>query len=402
VTTFNTQPQLQQQQPSQPTAKFIDFTFFQPALQRFVLGQSIDQKSPRQHQTEYLSLNSLEERSINPLDSYHSYETLNDDRASSISTFNTQLNKRSSPKSVVPVFNNDLEDSNDIYSNDAYEDDDVIVIPFTRQGGQAFKDGKPYTGKNEEGVPKGPLPIESSDSNNKIKKKFASKVITDSDDDLSTGDDELPASLSDNEKSDFKVQFSDLHPVYVRPPKEFQPIFYPNREIDGSKLVINRNDAIVQPLVTDKNQEIPYKYPNGISSWMLGGFRYGIKGGYWENLLKDESLYGYNNVKKPIENVNSNNLDNLEFSYNNNNNNDKLEIISLSEPQNTATDNGSFDDLVDLKKEKIIKKPILMKKTSLLSSSSSKDNLVRRKLVNLRPKKVKLFPSSETNAKKLN
>lgn len=200
----------------QPT-KFIDLNFFQN-LPKYVFSQL------KRSQPEIISINSLEKSK--PFDSnYHSYETVpNQDQL--IST------------NFKPILKNDLDD---IYlTNEPYEDDDVIVIPFTKHRGQAKfgnSDNKPFKGKNEEGIPsavgydpkqKQIISKKSSNVKNHLS-NFNSKVLKDGlTDDLDTGDD-LPASLSDNDKSDivsspdFKVQFSDLHPVYVKPPKEFQP-----------------------------------------------------------------------------------------------------------------------------------------------------------------------------------
>ena len=401
VSTFNGQPTQQQ-------AKFIDFTFLQ-TLPKYVFGQL-----KRPQSADYLSLNSLE-RPV--LDSYHSYETSLSSEPATVQAFDR---KRSSINNPI-VLKNELDDFNDIYStNEPYEDDDVIVIPFTKHRGQAFKDGRPYSGKNVQGVPQPPAPVgggfdsvssnDQATSNLKIEKKFASKMITDSEDDLDTGD-ELPSSLSDTESTaDFKVQFSDLHPVYVKPPKEFQPIFYPNREIDGVKLTNRNDEATIKPLVTDKNQELPNRYPNGLSSWILGGYRFGNRGAFWESLLADESLYGYNGKKTTESNDNS--LDKLDFSdkhkpiktdlNNRLSEDDKLEIISLNEPKSRTT---ADDDLIELTKEKKVKKPTLIGK--LRSSStvlSSKSNLLKRKL-NLRPKKVKILTKAnklDNNSKRMN
>lgn len=455
VPIFNTQPQSQ----IQTNSKLIDLTFLQSLPKFFSQFQRPQQARAKQNDF----FNSAERpMSINRIDTYNSYETLPNEQPI-ISTLK---------KSSVPVFDNDLE--NNIYStNDPYEDDDVIVIPFTKQTGQAFKDEKPYKGKTEEGVPSPPNPVvgfeeaskDHSINNMKIEKKFGSKVITDSEIDLDTGDD-LPMSLTDdssvndndfngdNENTsskDFKVQFSDLHPVYVKPPKEFQPIFYPNRDLDnngGNKVMINRNDETIKPIpiVNDKKEEIPSIFYPTITpgSWVLGGLRFGNNGGFgWESLMNDETLYGYNKGKK-IDEFNNGNENSLDFSdkssfvasrpssesetiiknsnelFNRLKENDKLEFISINEPINESFNepnqpkSRSFDaidnvddEIVDLKKEKKMKKPILLNKfkksVSSLPVLNSKNNLIKRKL-NLRPLKVKILTkaSKTTDANKLN
>jgi len=90
---------------------------------------------------------------------------------------------------------------------------------------------------------------------------------------------------------------SDLHPIYVLPPPNFQPIVYPTSRSDG-----------VQPGVQLDGQEgillkrqIPYDYPHGVSSWIFGGLNGIQRGSYWEQLSSDLALH--NPVKEQPKRV---------------------------------------------------------------------------------------------------
>ena len=387
-------------------AKFIDLTFLQN-LPRLVFGQL---KRPQQ-KTEFISFNSLSKPSQFD-SSYHAYETLPNEAT---------INFKSTANLNKPIKNELDGNSNDLYApNESYEDDDVIVIPFTKHRGQAsFGDlDKQFpNAKNEQGVPSA---IGYDSSNHQVinkgkpidlNRKFDSKIITDSEEDLDTGD-ELPSSLSADDEDeklspDFKVQFSDLHPVYVVPPSNFQPVLYPNREVDGVDKLIKRNDnqATIKPLLTDERQERPNKYPNGLSGWLLGGYRSMQRGAYWENLASDSSLHGYktSNDKKIELELNENSLDRLDQSSDLNaedkliKNENNFEFLPLNEPKSSRTA-ASEEDNIDLKQKiKLNKK---FKKTFL-----SKNSQLKRKL-NLKPKKVKILTKAnklfDNNVKKLN
>lgn len=354
--------------------KFIDLTFLQN-LPKYVLNQF---KKPQQ--TEFLSLNSLNNR----FDSnYHSYETFPNDQV--ITATN-----------LKPDIKNEL----DIYStNDPYEDDDVIVIPFTKQRGPAKfgnSDNKPFTGKSEQGVPGaiGYDPKEKQVIKKKSKNHLSNfKVLKDGlTDDLDTGD-ELPSSLSeDNEES------SDLHPVYVKPPQNFQAVFYPNRLIDGVNVQNSKlaNQATIRPLTTDKKQEIPYLYPNGISSWILGGDRLFQRGAYWSDLANDESLYGYGKQIKKVEtDLNGNSLETSADQLNRNGK--SIQLLNANQLNSLNDDNLEFIPLFDSvqpkrRSDEIDLKVKNVKKLNLIgkfknSAPLNKAKSLKRKF-NLRPKKI--------------
>lgn len=340
--------------------------------------------------------------------SYHSYDVL-----PSSTNFKPAISK--------PLASNELSEAlNDVYPpNEPYEDDDVIVIPFTKQRGAAKFgekwDNKKYpNARNEQGVPAPPGPVAGSYDltsarqatnknvkNQNLNKRFESKVITDSEDDLETGD-ELPASLGTDETgADFKVQFSDLHPVYVKPPKEFQPLIYPNRAVDGPESLRSDSQATVRPLVTDEKQQRPYKYPNGLSSWILGGSRPIQRTGFWESLTSDESLHGYrttgnsatgskvelelneNSLERADAAAESRSIRNANAASRSLNEQDNLEFISaLSEPKSRSYE---FDS-----NEQLSKKAYLIGKLKPGSPALSKSVLLKRKL-NLKPKRVKIL-----------
>ena len=372
-------------------SRLLDLSFLQN-FPRFMFGPM---KRSSQPSTDLFSFVPLDGRASRPDTSgasYHSYDVL-----PSSSNFKPAINK--------PLASNELsEPLNDVSANEPYEDDDVIVIPFTKHRGTAKFgekwDNKKYPNtRNEQGVPAPPGPVANSydttsarQATNKqhvknLSKRFESKVITDSEDDLETGD-ELPASLGTDETgADFKVQFSDLHPVYVKPPKEFQPLIYPNRAVDAAEALRSDSQATVRPLVTDEKQERPYKYPNGLSSWILGGSRPIQRTGFWESLTSDESLHGYRTPagsKVELE-LNDNSLERADVESRPTrhaagrsllNEQDNLEFISLSEPKSRSDD------------EKLSKKAYLINK--LKPGALSKSVLLKRKL-SLKPKRVKIL-----------
>lgn len=97
-------------------------------------------------------------------------------------------------------------------------------------------------------------------------------------------------------ESDLKVEISDLQPVFVKPPTDFQPILYPNRAMDGVHpgSPLPASVAIIPPkaFLQEKPYLVkPYAYPYGLSSWILGGIRAIERTGHWESLGSDEALY---------------------------------------------------------------------------------------------------------------
>ncbi|XP_074596063.1 uncharacterized protein LOC141851246 [Brevipalpus obovatus] len=95
--------------------------------------------------------------------------------------------------------------------------------------------------------------------------------------------------------SDLKVEISDLQPVFVKPPTNFQPILYPNRAMDGVHpgSSIPASVTIFPPkafLLEKPYLTKPYAYPYGLSSWILGGVRAIERTGYWESLGSDDAL----------------------------------------------------------------------------------------------------------------
>lgn len=94
---------------------------------------------------------------------------------------------------------------------------------------------------------------------------------------------------------DIKDEKSDLHPVYVLPPPHFQPVIYPSSRIDGVNSGFSgavRNPTIRPPLHYPPSpvQQLPFRYPLGVTSWSLGGIRSVVRGGYWERLGNDLAL----------------------------------------------------------------------------------------------------------------
>lgn len=91
---------------------------------------------------------------------------------------------------------------------------------------------------------------------------------------------------------------SELHPVYMKPPVDFKPVLYASRRMDGQQLpakpdnVASETPTVASPVRHPSHtaQRLPYPYPNGLSSWMLGGLRGVQRGGYWERLGSDQSL----------------------------------------------------------------------------------------------------------------
>jgi len=90
---------------------------------------------------------------------------------------------------------------------------------------------------------------------------------------------------------------SDLHPIYVLPPPNFQPIVYPNSRADGVQpgaQVIGNKELTLKL----SPRPYPYEYPHGFSSWLFGGMSGLQRGGYWEQLSSDLALH---NPVKPYD-----------------------------------------------------------------------------------------------------
>jgi len=83
---------------------------------------------------------------------------------------------------------------------------------------------------------------------------------------------------------------SDLHPIYVLPPPNFQPIVYPTSRADGvqpgSQVIGNQELTLkLSP------RQYPYQYPHGFSSWIFGGLSGIQRGSFWEQLSSDLALH---------------------------------------------------------------------------------------------------------------
>ena len=98
---------------------------------------------------------------------------------------------------------------------------------------------------------------------------------------------------NNNVKNRFKspyepeVVYSDVHPIYVKPPSDFKPVVYPNRRLDGVRATEKFSNNI--PLIF-ASSSLPYDIPRGLSSWSLGGPKALTRGNYWESLASDEAL----------------------------------------------------------------------------------------------------------------
>lgn len=79
---------------------------------------------------------------------------------------------------------------------------------------------------------------------------------------------------------------SDLHPIYVLPPPNFQPIVYPIARSDPALL----GAKALSPKGYHLNGKIPYDQPKGVSSWIFGGLTGVKRGNYWEHLSSDLAL----------------------------------------------------------------------------------------------------------------
>lgn len=84
-----------------------------------------------------------------------------------------------------------------------------------------------------------------------------------------------------------EVVYSDVHPIYVKPPTNFKPVVYPNRRLDGVRATDKFSNNI--PLIF-ASSSLPYDIPRGLSSWSLGGPKALTRGNYWESLGSDEAL----------------------------------------------------------------------------------------------------------------
>lgn len=103
----------------------------------------------------------------------------------------------------------------------------------------------------------------------------------------------------DNETGeDLKVEISDVHPVYVKPPNDFKPRIFPIRRVDGVESSAKDIESATLP---PPSKPLPYPYPNGLTSWITGGIRGLQRGGFWESLASDESLHGYKPDRTPVD-----------------------------------------------------------------------------------------------------
>lgn len=91
----------------------------------------------------------------------------------------------------------------------------------------------------------------------------------------------------DEKQKDLKVEFSDVHPVYVKPPTNFKPVIYATRRVDGVRSVARSSYV---PTLLPPPMPYPYPYPRGVSAWTLGGTRPVQRGSFWESLAADEAL----------------------------------------------------------------------------------------------------------------
>jgi hypothetical protein len=84
---------------------------------------------------------------------------------------------------------------------------------------------------------------------------------------------------------------SDLHPIYVLPPPNFQPIVYPNSRVDGvlPGAKVTGNKELTLKLLPPRT--FPYQYPHGFSSWLFGGMSALQRGSFWEQLSSDLALH---------------------------------------------------------------------------------------------------------------
>lgn len=85
-----------------------------------------------------------------------------------------------------------------------------------------------------------------------------------------------------------QVVYSDVHPVYVKPPVDFKPVVYPNRRLDGIRATdqLANQVTLLTPLAP-----YPFTFPRGVSSWSFGGPSAFNRGSYWESLATDEALH---------------------------------------------------------------------------------------------------------------
>ena len=84
-----------------------------------------------------------------------------------------------------------------------------------------------------------------------------------------------------------EVVYSDVHPIYVKPPIDFRPVLYPNRRLDGVRATSQLTNQVILP---SPSPPFPFPYPHGVSSWTLGGPKAVSRGNYWESLSSDEAL----------------------------------------------------------------------------------------------------------------
>jgi len=91
---------------------------------------------------------------------------------------------------------------------------------------------------------------------------------------------------------------SELHPIYVLPPPNFQPVIFPTSKSDGiqsgAKLIGNKELTLTLP-----PRSYPYVYPHGVSSWVFGGVSGLQRGSYWEQLSSDLALQTPVKVNQP-------------------------------------------------------------------------------------------------------
>ena len=76
---------------------------------------------------------------------------------------------------------------------------------------------------------------------------------------------------------------SDLHPIYVLPPPNFQPIVYPSSRADSglsASKVSPPGGWLLKP-------QLNYEIPKGLSPWIFGGLSTTQKTNYWDQLGKE-------------------------------------------------------------------------------------------------------------------
>lgn len=107
---------------------------------------------------------------------------------------------------------------------------------------------------------------------------------------MTSGD---PSYVEQQRMKDDQSDESDLYPIYVLPPPNFQPVIYPTSRLDGVRPGnLRAFETIKKPItLAPPPRPYPYPYPHGFSSWVLGGIRPLQRGSYWEQLSSDIALH---------------------------------------------------------------------------------------------------------------